>query len=1303
VAVLSAAALALIGAPAQAATSAPASSATADSASDAGPSYQASCSAPKPGTFSCFALRSTVAKEPVHGPMTSAAATPTGYGPSDLQSAYALPSGGGAGQTIAIVDAYDDPSAESDLAIYRQQYGLPSCTGTNGCFRKVDQTGSTQYPPADAGWDQEISLDLDMVSAIAPEARILLVEADDSSSANLAASVDEAVALGAKFVSNSYGSTYTSVAGSGEDPSDTTFDAYYDHPGVAVVASSGDSGYGVAYPAASPYVTAVGGTSLTRATGTSRGWTETAWAGAGSGCSVYEPKPAFQHDSGCANRSVADVSAVANPATGVAVYDSAIGWSVFGGTSVASPIIASVYADAGTPAIGTDPNTYPYAASTGLNDVIGGTNGSCTVGYACNAVKGYDGPTGLGTPDGLAAFRTGPQGTLSGTVTNRADGKPVVGARVSDGTDVAQTDTQGHYSLTVPAGRHTLTVTAYGYETSTVRVSVAAGATVAENIKVSQVPSETVSGIVTDGSGQGYPLYAQVSVSGDPNSVWTDPLTGRYTLTLPQNADYTLDFAPAAQGYDEVTKTVHVATAPVSVDAAASADAWQATAPGYKLSLTGPTETFESTTSAPTGWSVVNASGTTAGWEFDDPGNRGNQTGGSGGFAIADSNHYGFSSEFNTSLDTPVYDFTNDTRPEVAFDTFWSDNPYYETFDVQASDDGGADWSTVWTPDAEVNAGGYLLSDAHFDVQLTAYAGKPSVQLRFQYTAHGAWYWGIDDVFVGQRNFLPVSGGLVVGTVQDANTGQGVSDATVTDGSDASVQAQSIATPQDPNLGDGYYSLFTPGTGEHTLTTTKFDYSSAQRRVDVSAGSAVEGDTQLKAGRLQVNPGALTASTALGKSTTRTLTITDTGTAPATVEIGDQGRVASPNTVGAPLERIAGMYPTGRTTGTSQSQKQTQSAGPSAAMPDDAWQSVQNLPSAVMDDIADSYDGKVYAGYGDPGLCFGNCASNSLYVLDPSAGAWTQLASATDGRSAPGHGIIGGKLYVAGGWADDGSNDPTLEIYDIASNTWTTGASDPAPYAGSGSAVLDGKLYLVGGCSDSACGSAVSDSSVYDPTTNTWSQIATYPEPIDWTSCAGIDGKLYCGGGTDSTGAAVQHAYVYDPAANTWSPLPDMPTPLWGASYSAADGMLVISSGVTTGNVLTNQSEAYDPQTNSWSALPNATTATYRGAGALGFYKVGGGLNGLTATTDVEYLAGYAVNPAANVPWLAESRNKLTLLPHQRVTVTVTLGADTTQIAEAGTYNADLVFGSDTPYTVASVPVTLTVAPPKGQPAAAKN
>jgi N-acetylneuraminic acid mutarotase len=347
----------------------------------------------------------------------------------------------------------------------------------------------------------------------------------------------------------------------------------------------------------------------------------------------------------------------------------------------------------------------------------------------------------------------------------------------------------------------------------------------------------------------------------------------------------------------------------------------------------------------------------------------------------------------------------------------------------------------------------------------------------------------------------------------------------------------------------------------------------------------------------------------------------------------------------------------------------------------------------VIDNVADAYDGKVYSGFGDAG---GLYTSNNLYVLDPAAGTWSQLASAADPREAPGHGIIDGKLYVAGGWAPDGTVDSKLEIYDIASNTWTTGASEPAPYAGAGSAVLDGKLYLVGGCGAATCGTT--DASVYDPATNTWSQIAPYPEPIAWTSCAGIDGKLYCAGGTNSSAENVQHAYVYDPATNAWSALPDMPIPLWGSAYAAANGMLVISSGITSGtsgSTLTNQGVAYDPQAGTWTTLPNANTATYRGAGALGFYKLGGSPGNIfLPSADVEYLPGYAVDPGASVPWLAESATRLTLRPRQRATVTVTLDAGASQVTQPGTYSAQLVFGSNTPYPLPPVSVTLTVNPP---------
>ena len=363
------------------------------------------CTAPKVGQAACNAIRQTDTVEP--NGLTAAAvapnATPSGYGPTALRSAYNLTATGSAASTVAIVDAYDDPNAESDLAAYRTQFGLPACTTANGCFKKVNGNGATSpLPTGNTGWAGEISLDIQMVSAICPNCHILLVEAASSSNTNLYKAEDTAYASGAKFISNSWGGSESS----GESSSDT----HFNHPGVAITVSTGDDGYGTEYPATSQYVTAVGGTSLTTSTN-ARGWSETAWSGAGSGCSSYETKPAAQAGvtTGCTRRAVADVSAVADPNTGVAVYQTygGSGWTVYGGTSVAAPIIASVYALAGAPGSSDLAVNYPYLHTGSLWDVSSGNNGSCATAVLCTSGVGWDGPTGLGTPNGTAAFTSG--------------------------------------------------------------------------------------------------------------------------------------------------------------------------------------------------------------------------------------------------------------------------------------------------------------------------------------------------------------------------------------------------------------------------------------------------------------------------------------------------------------------------------------------------------------------------------------------------------------------------------------------------------------------------------------------------------------------------------------------------------------------------------------------------------------------------------------------------------------------------------------------------------------------------------
>ncbi|MEA2385371.1 MAG: hypothetical protein QOH72_5342 [Solirubrobacteraceae bacterium] len=336
----------------------------------------------------CFSLLVEGSAKPFDG------LAPSGYGPPDLQSAYKVPSAtAGGGRTVAIVDAFDDPTAESDLAKYRSFYGLPACTAASGCFRKLNQTGGTLPPPPSPDWALEISLDLDMVSAICPNCKIVLVEANTNLDSDLYTAEDTAARLGVDAISNSWGGD--------ESADETANDVHFNHPGVAITASSGDSGFGVSYPAASPFLTAVGGTSLNHSSA-ARGWSETAWSGAGSGCSAFEAKPTWQTDAGCGKRTVADVSAVADPNTGVNVLFGGM-WVTVGGTSASSPIIASVYALAANAASVNGANL-PYANPGALFDVTSGTNGACSPAYLCTGEPGYDGPTGLGTPNGVAAF-----------------------------------------------------------------------------------------------------------------------------------------------------------------------------------------------------------------------------------------------------------------------------------------------------------------------------------------------------------------------------------------------------------------------------------------------------------------------------------------------------------------------------------------------------------------------------------------------------------------------------------------------------------------------------------------------------------------------------------------------------------------------------------------------------------------------------------------------------------------------------------------------------------------------------------
>jgi len=431
----------------------------------------------KPGKFDCLVIKNTSAHPDADTVQPNAIPSGNGYGPSQFQAAYGLTSASaslGAGTTVAVVDAYNDPTAASDLATYRSAAGLPALT--SGQFTVYNQNGATSPLPATApasdDWTLEEALDVDMVSAICPLCKIDLVEATNDSGTGLyVAEETAATTLGAKYISNSWGGS--------EASSDTTLDSqYFGVSGVVYTASAGDGAYsaGVIYPATSPNVVGVGGTSLSTSSN-ARGWTESVWKtstteGTGSGCSAFEPTPSWQSSisiitAACSHRVDNDVAADADPATGAAVYDTTNGnggWNEVGGTSESSPIIAAVFALAGNNGNGGNKAADSIYTHTGnLNEVTASNDGTCTpptadsvLCTATGAANTYNGPTGWGTPNGLTAFQSnGTTGSNTVTVTNPGSQTGTVGTAASlqiHATDSASGQTLTYSATGLPAG-----------------------------------------------------------------------------------------------------------------------------------------------------------------------------------------------------------------------------------------------------------------------------------------------------------------------------------------------------------------------------------------------------------------------------------------------------------------------------------------------------------------------------------------------------------------------------------------------------------------------------------------------------------------------------------------------------------------------------------------------------------------------------------------------------------------------------------------------------------------------------------
>ncbi|WP_233513630.1 S8 family serine peptidase [Micromonospora craterilacus] len=964
------------------------------------------------------------------------------------------------------------------------------------------------------------------------------------------------------------------------------------------------------------------------------------------------------------------------------------------GTSMAAPHLAGAIALlwSAAPALVGDVN----ATRTLLN-----TTAVDKADAQCGGTASNNNVYGEGRLDVLALLNAAPigdTGTLAGTITDAATGAPIAGATVAlTGPADRQltTGADGKYSSLLPVGGYQVAVTAFGYASRTVSATINKDATTTTNVALTAVPSVTVSGTVTDGSGHGWPLYAKVSVEGGSGvSDYTTPANGRYSMKLPAGTTYTLKIEPQYPGYQTVTREVVVGSSDVTSDVAVRVAANACTtAPGYRYGSDGVYETFDGSTT-PAGWSLVDHLGNGQVWRFTDNGNRGNLTGGTGNFAIIDSDNYGSGQRQDSSLVSPVVDLTDVATPVIRFNQDFRHLGAAHRADVDLSLDGGTTWTNVLRQSTNVR--GPLVTE----VPIPQAAGNAQTRVRFHYyDAAWAWWWQVDNVLIGSEvSCKPVDGGLVLGHVRDRNDDGYVNGATVTSDDRPAEKATSAATPDDPDLPDGFFWMFSSLTDTHKFTATAGKYVSQSKQVDVRAHAATAVEFQLAAGRLSVQPDQVSGTVQMpsGK-VNRTFTVTNTGGAPVDVEFGerdggfellraDGSRINQQhvlNSSGAPEQRLT--VPTSFAAAASGKAETATSAavGPQA----EPWTNIANYPANVMDNRVVNLDGKVYSiGGGN-----GSASTAKNYVYDPIAQNWAPIADLPGARNAMTVGVVDGKILASGGWAAAGP-DATTWSYDPAANSWTRKADNPAPRSAAGQAVVDGKLYAIGGCTTASC-TPMSNSVVrYDPGGDRWETLPNYPRSVAFAACGGIDGVVYCTGGNDGS-VALKASYAFDPGDDSWTAVADAPVDSWASSFAVANGKLLVVGGVQAGAV-TNAGFSYDPATSAWSNLPNANTARYRGAAACGFYKVGGSSGSFNATPDSEVLPGLeeCAERPADVSWMTIDKTAVTLAPGQKVTVTVGM---TASVDQPGTYNGLVSIKQNTPYTVQPVVVTMNVQPPK--------
>jgi len=893
----------------------------------------------------------------------------------------------------------------------------------------------------------------------------------------------------------------------------------------------------------------------------------------------------------------------------------------------------------------------------------------------------------------------GPQGTLAGTVTDAGTGSPIAGATITitPGNIVTQTASDGTYSILLPVGSYTVDATDFGYQAGSASVTITDSQTTTQDFQLTAAPTATISGNVTDGSGHGYGLYAEIKITtagfGQVADVWTNPTTGAYSVDLPIGSTYAMSATPVLNGYNPGSANVTL-SGDTTQDFALTASS-ACTAPGYVL----PFSADFNNGVPPSGWTVTDDSGSGLVWmpSSAQPFDNGNYTGGTGDAADADSNVAGSTGPYDTSLISPPIPVSIlGGATTLDYKANYQEYSGNEALDLDISTDGGATWTTIthWTTD---HGSLYGLPGVDVSTDLSSYLpASGDFQLRWRYynpTSDFDWYAQVDDVHIG--SCVPVSGGLVYGQVTDGNTGNGIVGAKVMDDTGASTTTQVNAN--DPNLPVGAYLFFVPA-GARTLTASDSGYADATAQLTVANNQVMTQDFVLNAGRLATNPDHFTLHVMVNTSATAALAVSNTGNADANfniVQINSPAPSTSPNGAkGAPLKTVKGHFtPVSMLFARSHGGIKPAAAArrPLGVSPNDApWADIANLPAAIMDNAGatDSTTGMAYTLDGTDG----SANLSSVYAYDPNTDSWTAMADSPTAREAPTASYLSGKIYLANGWDASGNPTAELDVYDPATDTWSTATANPVPAAGgSASAVLNGKMYVVGGCNDGGCASPLTAVQVYDPSTDSWSSAADYPQPVTFAMCGGINGKLYCAGGSATNEYA--NGYVYDPSADSWSPIADIPVAsggLWASSYISSHSELLVSGGVTANfATVTNEGYAYDPTSDTWTALPNSNNTLYRGAGACGFYRIGGSTGGFSPVPNSELLAGYdQCGKPPSIPWLTVAPETGTIAAGDSADVALTF--DGTGQEEFTNSQAYLEVTANTPYPTPIVPLDVT-------------